>query len=127
MKTQIALLVLLTTLWGCGDANEVTGPALPVAVKRTQPPTTTPRPESRAQPLVIPNPRGVGSPPTRPYSTPTPRTYPCLVDPGDIEKNEPCRPCDDITVSPDFQPKNKPCRVYSPTPTPIPTRRPRTS
>ena len=126
MKTQLALLLLLTTLCGCEDANEVTGPALPVAVKKTQPPTTA-RPESRAQPLVVPNPRGAAVAPTRPYVTPTPRAYPCMVDPGDIEKNEPCRPCDDITVAPDLQPKNKPCHVYSPTPTPLPTRRPRIS
>ena len=122
MKTQLAAVVLLTTLCGCQGANEVTGPALPVAVQKT-PPRDIPGPEARAHPVIVPNPRGAEVVPTRFYVTPTPRAYPSLVDPGVIEKNEPCRPCDEITVAPDFQPKNMPCHDYS-TPTPRAPRRP---
>jgi hypothetical protein len=120
MKTRPAILVLLTILCGCQGANEVTGPA--AFFKRT--PTVT-IPDARVRPVVVPHARGGAVAPTRPYVTPTPRLYPCLVDPGDIErKNEPCRPCDDVTIAPGFEPKNKPCHVYSPTPTPRAPREP---
>lgn len=120
MKTGVLILILLTILGGCQGANEVTGP--PVFSKTTPAVTTT---GTRMRPVVVTRTRGGGWVPMRPYRTPTPRLYPCLVDPGDIQrKNEPCRPCDDVTVAPGLQQKNKPCHVY-PTPTPRGPREPR--
>ena len=113
MKTRLAITVLLTILCGCQGANEVTGPA--VLSKKT--PNLT-APGARMRPVVVTHSRGEVVAPIRPYKTQTPRLYPCLVDPGEIQrKNEPCRPCDDVTVGPGLEPKNKPCHVY-PTPTP---------
>lgn len=112
MRTHLAVLALLITLFGCQGANELTGPAGPDAAKR--PERTMAAPDPRVHPVVVPRLRGSAVEMTRPQVV-TPRLYPCLIASGDVEwKNEPCRPCDDVTTG--FEQKNKPC--HDPTPTP---------
>ena len=112
MKLHVATLVLLVTLFGCQGANELTGPARSDSVRRLE--RTMAAPDPRMQPVVVPRDRGSAVEMTRPQVV-TPRLYPCLIASGDVEwKNEPCRPCDDVTTG--FEQKNKPC--YHPTPTP---------
>ena len=98
MKTQIAVLVTVMTLFGCQGANEVTGPDPPASVALR--PERTPErilAAPRTDPVVASRPHGAALLTTRP-PPPTPRLYPCLVAPGNVQwKNEPCRPCDDVT------------------------------
>lgn len=102
MKTCLAVLVLLGTLFGCRAANELTGPDRPV------PPTSEPTlaaPDPRMHPVVVTRPRVAAVVTTRPQVTPA---FPCQVVSGDFEwKNAPCQPCEHVTGN--FQPKNKPC------------------
>jgi hypothetical protein len=111
MKRHLAVLLLPLTFLGCQGTNEVTGPALTGSAKPIAGPTIA-APDPRMQPVAVSHTRGAAGVPTRPHMTPTPRAYPCLVAPGDgVGKNEPCRPCDDVTTG-SLEPKNKPCHDY---------------
>jgi hypothetical protein len=103
VNARLAALVLLMTLVGCQGANDVTGPVRP-DFGGTNPERTIAA-VSRMPPVVIPGSRREPVTTTRPQ--PTPRLYPCLVAPGQVEwKNKPCEPC---LVVGHLRLKNKPC------------------